>query len=77
VKSVDPSSMTDLFNETAVTMCMLERVFPPAFFDVMTHLPYSFGTTVRHLRTSAHPVDVSNGTVPENFEMICASSKQS
>jgi hypothetical protein len=31
--------MTDLFNETAVTMCMLERVFPPAFFDVMTHLP--------------------------------------
>jgi hypothetical protein len=39
VKSVDPSSMTDLFNETAVTMCMLERVFPPAFFDVMTHLP--------------------------------------
>ena len=39
VKSVDPSSMTDLFNETAVTMCMLERVFPPAFFDVMSHLP--------------------------------------
>jgi hypothetical protein len=29
------------------------------------------------LRTGAHPVDVSNGTVPENFEMICASSKQS
>ena len=31
--------MTDLFNEIAVTMCMLERVFPPAFFDVMSHLP--------------------------------------
>jgi hypothetical protein len=39
VKSVEPSSMTELFNETAVTMCMLERVFPPAFFDVMSHLP--------------------------------------
>ena len=31
--------MSDLFNETAVTMCMLERVLPPSFFDVMSHLP--------------------------------------
>ena len=39
MKSVDFSSMTDLFYETAVTMCMLENVLPPAFFDVMSHLP--------------------------------------
>ena len=38
-KSVDPSTMDDLMEETAVTMCMLEKVFPPAFFDVMSHLP--------------------------------------
>ena len=39
VKSVDPSSMTDLFNETTATMCMLEKVLPPTFFDVMSNLP--------------------------------------
>ena len=31
--------MTDLFNETTVIMCMLKRVLPLAFFDVMFHLP--------------------------------------
>lgn len=31
--------MEDLMEETVVTMCMLEKVFPPAFFDVMSHLP--------------------------------------
>ena len=38
------------------------------------HVPlaYSIGTIVRHLRTSAHAVDVPNGTVPENSERICA-----
>ena len=38
-KSVDPSTMEDLMEETAVTMCMMEKVFPPSFFDVMSHLP--------------------------------------
>ena len=38
-KSLDPSTMTDLMEETATTMCMLEKVFPPSFFDVMSHLP--------------------------------------
>ena len=39
VKSVNPSSMIDLFNETIITMCMLERVLPSTFFDVVSHLP--------------------------------------
>jgi len=38
-KSVDPSTMSELMEETAVTMCMLEKVFPPSFFDVMSHFP--------------------------------------
>ena len=38
-KSVDPSSMQQLFEDTAETLCMLEKVFPPSFFDVMSHLP--------------------------------------
>ena len=36
---VDPLTMEDLMEETAVTMCMLEKVLPPSFFDVMSHLP--------------------------------------
>jgi hypothetical protein len=38
-KSIDPSTMPDLYKETTLTMCLLERAFPPAFFDVMSHLP--------------------------------------
>lgn len=38
-KSVDPSSMEQLLEYTAETLCMLEMVFPPSFFDVMSHLP--------------------------------------
>ena len=38
-KSVDPSTMSELMEETAMTMCMLEKVFPPSFFDVMFYLP--------------------------------------
>ena len=26
-------------NQTPVTLCKLERIFPPAFFDIMVHLP--------------------------------------
>jgi hypothetical protein len=37
-KFMDPSEMTNLFEETAITICMLEKVFPPSFFDVMSHL---------------------------------------
>ena len=39
VKFVDPSSIKQLFEDTAETLCMLEKVFPPSFFSVMSHLP--------------------------------------
>jgi hypothetical protein len=29
--------MSDLREDTAITLCMLEKEFPQAFFDVMTH----------------------------------------
>ena len=38
-KSIDPSSMEPLLEYTAETLCMLKKVFPPSFFDVMSHLP--------------------------------------
>jgi hypothetical protein len=39
VKSIDPSTMIALYEETTLTTCLLERVFPPSFFDVIFHLP--------------------------------------
>jgi hypothetical protein len=38
-KSVDPSTIPELLEEIELTMCLLEKVFPPSFFDVMMHLP--------------------------------------
>jgi hypothetical protein len=38
-KSVDPSTIPELLEEIAPTMCLLEKVFPSSFFDVMMHLP--------------------------------------
>jgi hypothetical protein len=37
-KTINPSEMTDLREDTAITLCMIEKEFPPAFFNVMTHL---------------------------------------
>ncbi|XP_062013977.1 uncharacterized protein LOC133730394 [Rosa rugosa] len=36
---IDISKVELLENEIAKTLCMLERFFPPSFFDVMVHLP--------------------------------------
>ena len=37
-KVIDPNGYKDLYEEVALTMCLLEKEFPPSFFDVMTHL---------------------------------------
>ncbi len=39
-KSVDPSKMDELLEKTTTNMCMLEKVFPLSFFDVMLHMPF-------------------------------------
>lgn len=38
-KTVALSTLDALYDESIVTMCMMEKVFPPSFFDVMSHLP--------------------------------------
>ena len=35
---IDRSKLESLEDEVALTMCMLERYFPPSFFDIMIHL---------------------------------------
>ncbi|XP_021775400.1 uncharacterized protein LOC110739246 [Chenopodium quinoa] len=38
-KKVDPQHHEKLQSELVETLCLLERIFPPAFFDIMVHLP--------------------------------------
>ena len=35
---IDPIKIDELQEEVVVTLCLLEKYFPPAFFDVMVHL---------------------------------------
>ena len=37
-KTVDMAERETLFEECAETLCLMERLFPPSFFDVMVHL---------------------------------------
>ncbi len=38
-KTLDPTTMKDLREEAAMTLCILEKEFPPpSLFNVMTHL---------------------------------------
>ena len=37
-KTINPLEISDLIEDTAITLCMLETKFPLAVFDVMTHL---------------------------------------
>ncbi|RVW72143.1 hypothetical protein CK203_057974 [Vitis vinifera] len=37
-KVVDVSTLDQLQNELVVTLCLLEKYFPPSFFDIMIHL---------------------------------------
>ena len=38
-KVLNPKDLDDLENKIAITLCKLEKIFPPAFFDIMIHLP--------------------------------------
>jgi hypothetical protein len=37
-KAVDPMKLTKLQDDLILTMCNLETIFPPSFFDLMPHL---------------------------------------
>jgi hypothetical protein len=39
-KTVNSGEKDQLLADAAETMCMLEKKFPPTFFDIMSHLPY-------------------------------------
>jgi hypothetical protein len=37
-KVVDPMKLTKLQDDLILTMCNLEKILPPSFFDLMPHL---------------------------------------
>lgn len=37
-KVVDVSKLNQIQNDLVITLCLLERYFPPSFFDIMVHL---------------------------------------
>ncbi|RVX22951.1 hypothetical protein CK203_008266 [Vitis vinifera] len=46
-KVVDVSTLDKLQNELVVTLCLLEKYFPPSFFDIMIHLTVHLVREVR------------------------------
>ena len=38
-KTLKVDVLERLENKLALTLCKLERIFPPSFFDIMVHLP--------------------------------------
>lgn len=37
-KTIDPKAVEDMRSEVVIALCMLEKEFPPSFFDIMSHL---------------------------------------
>ncbi|KAL6312664.1 hypothetical protein AAG906_018929 [Vitis piasezkii] len=54
-KVLKTDQLEHLENDIIVTLCKLERIFPPSFFDVMVHLPIHLASEAkvigRYLRT--------------------------
>lgn len=46
-KEVDVSKLDKLQSELVVTLCELEKIFPPSFFDIMVHLTVHLVREVR------------------------------
>lgn len=46
-KVVKPQDLEHLQFEIAETLCQLERIFPPSFFDIMVHLPIHLVNEIR------------------------------
>lgn len=46
-RSIDKEKMVEHENDISETLCMLERYFPPSFFDIMVHLVIHLGREAR------------------------------
>jgi hypothetical protein len=50
-KIVDPMKLTKLQDDLILTMCNLETIFPPSFFDLMPHLPVHIVHEMKYIGT--------------------------
>jgi hypothetical protein len=55
---VDPTDLENLEDDVMETLCLLEKYFPPSFFDIMIHLNCTLGRRVTFLWSSCIPMDV-------------------
>ena len=46
-KVIKVDELEKMESQIAVTLCKLEKIFPPAFFDVMIHLPIHLANEAR------------------------------
>ena len=46
-KVLKTNQLEHLENDIIVTLCKLERILPPSFFDVMVHLPIHLASEVK------------------------------
>ncbi|XP_073129709.1 uncharacterized protein [Henckelia pumila] len=70
-KVMDPSKLDELQREIVIILCLLEKYFPPSFFDIMIHL------TVHLVREVARVDDHSTYQVSERLKwMARGPSKQ-
>ncbi|BBN69658.1 hypothetical protein Prudu_1082S000100 [Prunus dulcis] len=65
-KTVDVSKLDKLEEDVVVTLCLLEKYFPPSFFDIMVHLVVHL---VREVRLC--------GPIYESAEGVCSESYSS
>lgn len=47
VRVIDRNKLELLEEDVTETLCMLERFFPPSFFDIMVHLTIHLGREAR------------------------------
>ncbi|KAL5583046.1 hypothetical protein UlMin_015488 [Ulmus minor] len=69
-KIIDPSKLQQLQDEVVVTLCLLEKYFPPAFFDVMVHLTVHLP---KEIKFCGPRIESRSGfkVIPTDYKTLC------
>ncbi|XP_028080667.1 uncharacterized protein LOC114282220 [Camellia sinensis] len=83
-KTLEPDGLDRLQSQIALTLCHLERIFPPSFFDIMEHLPIHLAeeakiagpvylmTLKSYMRNRSHPEgSIAEGYLVEECMTFC------
>ena len=70
-KEIDKNTIPEMKRRVIELMCLLEKVFPPAFFDI-----HPLGRRGGDCRDSTCTVDVLGGEIYEGTEGLCLPSSK-